>query len=122
MLVQELDAVSDPAVKSAVKELVAAVMELNSAAFERVLAVAARYGQAGVQLMEVLVREEAVSSLLILQGLHPQDLHARVRSTLENFPGVQLISIDGGELFCAWNRTSVRSPPCAKPSRPRRRI
>lgn len=95
-LVQELEAVSDPAVKSAAKELVAAVMDLNSAAFEKVLAVAARSGQAGSRLIEALVREEAVSSLLILYGLHPQDLPVRVRATVKNFPGVELVSIDDG--------------------------
>lgn len=95
-LVQELEAVSDPAVKSAAKELVAAVMELNSAAFERVLAVAARSGEAGSRLMDALVREEAVSSLLILYGLHPRDLPTRVSGALKNFPGVKLVSIDEG--------------------------
>ena len=96
ILVQELDAVSDPAVKSAVKELVAAVMDLNSAAFERMIAVAARSGDAGSRLMEALVREDAVSSLLILYGLHPQDLATRVRGALKNFPGVKLVSVEDG--------------------------
>lgn len=95
-LVQELEAVSDPAVKSAAKELVAAVMDLNCAAFENVVAVAARHGEAGSRLMQALVRDEAVSSLLILYGLHPQDLPTRVRGALKNFPGVKLVSIDEG--------------------------
>jgi hypothetical protein len=95
-LVQELEAVSDPAVKSAATELVAAVMDLNSAAFERVLAVAERYGEAGSRLMDALLREEAVSSLLILYGLHPHDLATRVRGVLKNFPGVGVVSIDEG--------------------------
>lgn len=95
-LVQELEAVSDPAVKSIAKELVAAVMELNSAGFERVLAVAARAGEAGSRLIDVLVREEAVSGLLILYGLHPQDLRTRIEGALRNFPGVKVVSLDEG--------------------------
>lgn len=97
-LVQELEAVSDPAVKSAVKELVAAVMELNSTAFERVLAVAARSGEVGSRLVDALTREEAVASLLILYGLHPLDLETRVRGALQSFPGVSVASIEDGRV------------------------
>jgi hypothetical protein len=97
-LVGELEAVSDPAVRAAVKELVASVMDLNAAGFERVVSVAARYGEAGSRLIEGLIRDEAVSSLLILYGLHPQDLETRVRGALKNFEGVALIAIDDGRV------------------------
>lgn len=95
-LVGELETISDPAVKAAAKELVAAVMDLNAAAFERVVAVAARYGDAGSRLIDGLIRDEAVSSLLILYGLHPQDFETRVRGALKNFEGAKLISIEEG--------------------------
>jgi hypothetical protein len=97
-LVAELEAVSDPAVKAAAKELVAAVMDLNAAAFERVVQVAARYGDAGSKLMDGLIRDEAVSSLLILYGLHPQDFETRVRGALKSFEGVSVISIVDGRV------------------------
>ena|SRR5579863_2786499 len=93
-LVQELEAVADPAVKAAAKELVASVMDLNAAAFERVVQVAARYGDAGSRLMDGLIRDEAVASLLILYGLHPQDFETRVRGALRNFEGVSVVSIE----------------------------
>jgi len=97
-LVGELEAISDPAVKAAAKELVASVMDLNAAAFERVVQVAARYGDAGSRLMDGLIRDEAVSSLLILYGLHPQDFETRVRGALKNFEGVKLVSIEEGRI------------------------
>ena len=97
-LVAELEAVSDPVVKAAAKELVASVMDLNAAAFERVLQVAARYGEPGSRLMDGLVRDEAVSSLLILYGLHPQDFETRVRGVLKNFEGVSILSIEDGRI------------------------
>ena len=97
-LVAELEAVSDPVVKAAAKELVASVMDLNAAAFERVLQVAARYGEPGSRLMDGLVRDEAVSSLLILYGLHPQDFETRVRGALKNFEGVSILSIEDGRI------------------------
>ncbi len=98
-LVAELEAVSDPVVKAAAKELVASVMDLNAAAFERVVAVAARYGDAGSRLMDGLIRDEAVSSLLILYGLHPQDFETRVRGALKNLEGVKLVSIEEGRIL-----------------------
>jgi hypothetical protein len=98
-LVAELEAVSDPVVKATAKELVASVMDLNAAAFERVVAVASRYGDAGSRLMDGLIRDEAVSSLLILYGLHPQDFETRVRSALKNFDGVKLVSIEEGRII-----------------------
>jgi hypothetical protein len=98
-LVQELEGVSDPVVKAAAKELVASVMDLNAAAFERVVQVAARYGDAGSRLMDGLMRDEAVSSLLILYGLHPQDFETRVRGALRNFEGVKLVSIEEGRII-----------------------
>ncbi len=97
-LVQQLEAVSDPAVKAAVKELIASVMDLNAAGFERVVEVAARYGDAGSRLMEGLIRDEAVSSLLILYDLHPQDFETRVRGAVKNLEGVKLVSIDEGRV------------------------
>jgi hypothetical protein len=98
-LVAELEAVADPVVKAAAKELVAAVMDLNAAAFERVVSVAARYGDAGSRLIDGLIRDEAVSSLLILYGLHPQDFETRVRGAIRNFEGVKLVSIDEGRII-----------------------
>ena len=98
-LVAELEAVSDPLVKDTAKELVASVMDLNAAAFERVVAVAARYGDAGSRLIDGLIRDEAVSSLLILYGLHPQDFETRVRGALKNFEGVKLVSIEEGRIL-----------------------
>ena len=97
-LVAEMEAISDPAVKAAAKELIACVMDLNAAAFERVVAVAARYGDAGSRLIDGLIRDEAVSSLLILYGLHPQDFETRVRGALKNFDGVKVISIEDGRI------------------------
>lgn len=94
-LVAEVEAVSDPALRASVKELIASVMELNAAGFERVLEVAGRYGEGGSRLVEGLIRDEAVASLLILYGLHPQDFATRVRGAVARFEGAQIVSIEG---------------------------
>lgn len=98
-LVAELEAIADPAVKAAAKELVASVMDLNAAGFERVIEVAARSGDAGSRLIDGLIRDEAVSNLLILYDLHPQDLGTRVRNALKNFEGVSVTSIEDGRVL-----------------------
>jgi hypothetical protein len=49
--------------------------------------------------MDGLIRDEAVSSLLILYGLHPQDFETRVRGALKNFEGVSVISIEDGRVI-----------------------
>jgi hypothetical protein len=92
-LVQQLEELSDPAVRTASKELVASVMDLNAAGFERVLEVAARFGENGSRLVEGLIRDEALSCLLILYGLHPQDFETRVRNALKSFEGVTVVAI-----------------------------
>ncbi|HTW64321.1 MAG TPA: hypothetical protein VME17_06875 [Bryobacteraceae bacterium] len=94
-LVAELETISDPAVRASVKELIASVMELNAVGFERVMEVASRYGDAASRMIDVLIRDEAVSSLLILYGLHPQDFETRVRAAVQAFPGVTVVSIEG---------------------------
>jgi hypothetical protein len=102
-LVGELEAIADPAVQAAVKELVASVMELNAAGFERVLEMAARYGDAGARLMDGIIRDEAVASLLILYDLHPQDFETRVRGALKNFEGASVVSIQDGRVVVRIN-------------------
>ena len=117
-LVAELESVSDPVVKAAVKELVASVMELNAVGFERVVEVAGRFGDAGSRLIDGLVRDEAVSSLLILYGLHPQNLEARVRGALKNFEGVTLMSVEDGRVRVLMNSTARSEQPCGRPFTP----
>ncbi|MBV9770816.1 MAG: hypothetical protein JOZ32_14680 [Bryobacterales bacterium] len=116
-LVHELEAVADPAVKAAAKELVGSVMDLNAAGFERVMEVAARYGEVGSRLVDGLIRDEAVFNLLILYGLHPHDFETRVRRVLKNFEGVSVISIEDGRIVLRMDSQSdlhARSEPALR--------
>jgi len=53
-------------------------MELHGAGLERILEIVASRGDAGVGLIDSLGRDELVSSLLVLYGLHPDDFETRV--------------------------------------------
>jgi Fe-S cluster biogenesis protein NfuA len=82
-LVTELDSVVDPAARAAAKQLLQLVMELHGTGLERMLEVASQSGEQGSHLIEQFGRDPLVSSLLVLYGLHPEDLETRVTRAVE---------------------------------------
>jgi hypothetical protein len=105
-LVHELDAIVDPAASSACKALVQSLMELHGQALERMLDVVFQSANAGTPLIDELGQDPLVSSLLILYGLHPEDLQTRVQRKIEQLgsklskmgAAARLVSVNGGDL------------------------
>lgn len=105
-LVQELDSIGDPAVRTRAKELVQSLLELHGAGLERILEVIFQNGEGGAQVIDKLGRDPLVSSLLILYGLHPDELHTRVERKLEDIGSklrkagaeAELIATEGGNV------------------------
>ena len=79
-LINALNAAADSAVAAQARELVQALLELHGATFERALEIVHENDPA---LVDKLADDALVSNLLILHGLHPLDLEARVRGALE---------------------------------------
>jgi Fe-S cluster biogenesis protein NfuA len=77
-LVQEIESIVDPAARAATKELVQSLMDLHGAALEKTLDIVAEAGESGMNIIDRLGRDSLVSSVLILYGLHPEDLESRV--------------------------------------------
>jgi Fe-S cluster biogenesis protein NfuA len=77
-LVQEIESIADPAVRAATKNLVQSLMDLHGAALEKALDIVAEAGEPGMSIIDRLGRDSLVSSVLILYGLHPEDLESRV--------------------------------------------
>jgi Fe-S cluster biogenesis protein NfuA len=77
-LVQEIESIADPAVRAATKNLVQSLMDLHGAALEKGLDIIAEAGEPGMHIIDRLGRDSLVSSVLILYGLHPEDLESRV--------------------------------------------
>lgn len=77
-LVQEIEAIADPAVRAATQGLVQSLMELHGAALEKALDIIADAGEPGMSIIDRLGRDALVSSVLILYDLHPEDLETRV--------------------------------------------
>jgi len=77
-LVQEIESIADPAARAATRDLVQSLMDLHGAVLEKTLDIVAEAGDAGMNIIDRLGRDSLVSSLLILYGLHPEDLESRV--------------------------------------------
>ncbi len=82
-LVQEMESIADPAVRAATKGLVQSLMDLHGAALEKALDIVAEAGEPGMSIIDRLGRDSLVSSVLILYGLHPEDLESRVVRAVE---------------------------------------
>ena len=101
-IVEQLESSADPNALAMAKEFLESLMALHGAALERILELASETGEAGQLLIRKCGRDELVSSLLLLYGLHPEDLPTRVTQALEKsraFLGshaasAELVSID----------------------------
>ena len=82
-LVREIEKVSDPAVQSLSKQLVQSLMDLHGMGLERMLEITHHSGTSGQKIIDEMGRDELVSSLLLLYGLHPLDMESRVVQALE---------------------------------------
>ena len=82
-LVQEIETIADPVVRANTKELVQALMDLHGVALDRALEIVAGAGELGMNLIDQLGRDPMVSSVLVLYGLHPENLDGRVLQAIE---------------------------------------
>ena len=82
-LVQKIESIADPAVRAATKGLVQSLMDLHGAALEKALDIVADAGEPGMKIIDRLGRDSLVSSVLILYGLHPEEIETRVVKAVE---------------------------------------
>lgn len=82
-IVARLESDADPNTRAVAKELLESLMALHGAALERILQLASEAGEAGDAIVQKCGRDELVSSLLLLYGLHPDDLKSRVTRAIE---------------------------------------
>jgi Fe-S cluster biogenesis protein NfuA len=82
-LVQEIEAIADPALRATTKELVQSLMDMHGAVLERTLEIMSNAGEPGMSLIDQLGRDPMVSSVLVLYGLHPEDVESRVLKAID---------------------------------------
>jgi len=83
-LIAALEAATDPAVREQTRELIQTLLDLHGRGLERILESIHRAGETGTRVIDELGRDQLVSGVLLLHGLHPLDLETRVRKALEN--------------------------------------
>ncbi len=98
-LVRRLEQIADPESREIGEQLMQAVLDLHGAGLEKMLDIAFESGAAGEAIIRKFANDGLVSSLLVLHGLHPDDLETRVRQVVAKVPGhVEVLSILDGVL------------------------
>jgi Fe-S cluster biogenesis protein NfuA len=82
-LVARFENAPDPSLRGTAKDLVQVLMELHGAGLERILAIVESQGAAGEKIIEDFGLDEVVRSLLLLYGLHPENMQTRIVRALE---------------------------------------
>jgi len=103
-LVARVSGITDADARNAALALLKAVMELHASAIDRMMEIASDAGDAGWTIIDGFGRDPLVSNLLLLHGLHPLDLEARVLEALEQVRpvlashggNVELLEVKGG--------------------------
>ena len=81
-LVGALEHASDPAAREQTGELLRTVLEVHGLAFARTVALMSQ-APGGGELLDRLGRDEQVRPVLLLHGLHPEELDTRVRRAVD---------------------------------------
>ena len=81
-LLSDLEQIADPNSRAAARELVQTLMDVHSAALERILEQVFQAGDAGQRVIDDLGADPLVAGLLVLYGLHPDPLEIRVEKAL----------------------------------------
>lgn len=103
-LVRRAENIADPKCKGVAVDLLQAVLEFHAAGLERIMELVAAAGPPVDALIERIVADDLVSSVLLLHGLHPDDFETRVNRAVaklnESFgsrgASVRLLSMEDG--------------------------
>ena len=103
-LVRDIEICPDSEMRATALELVQSLMDFHGAGLERLTEIVAGSGETGRAIFDDFARDNLVSSLLLLYGLHPVELEARVAQALEKLQPylrehggqVELLGMDDG--------------------------
>lgn len=102
-LLGEIEALKDPPARAKAAEMVQVLLELYGEGLARMMEVVAD-GEESKRTFGAFAEDELISHLLLLHGLHPQDVETRVVSALEEVRpylqshggNVELLGVEGG--------------------------
>jgi Fe-S cluster biogenesis protein NfuA len=103
-LVRKIEALPDPEARGAAVELMRTLLDFHGAGLDRLMEIVSEEGEAGYRIFDRLASDELTASLLLLYGLHPVPLEARVMQALDKVRpyldshggNVELLGIEGG--------------------------
>jgi Fe-S cluster biogenesis protein NfuA len=81
-LIRALDAHPDPSAKETARELLAVVLDLHGIGLAKLMGIVTT-ADGGTAILARLVENEQVQAMLLLHGLHPDDLETRVRRAVD---------------------------------------
>jgi len=81
-IVAEIDAMPNPAARALMQECMESVLGFYGDGIARMLELVKRSGIGGQKAYDDLVHDNVFSGLLLIHGLHPHDLGARLREAL----------------------------------------
>src|ERR1700720_616120 len=82
-IVEQFESNADPSTRAMARDLVEALMAIHGTALQQILDLAAYAGEAGKAIIRKCGQDDLVSSVLLLYGLHPENLRSRVTHALE---------------------------------------
>ncbi len=105
-LIQKFESASDPNTRADAHKLVQAIMEFHGAAIDRMMEIIAEAAEGEPPVFDNFARDELVSNMLLLHGLHPLELETRVAQALDKVRpilraqsgNVHLLRINGDEV------------------------
>ena len=104
VLIGKIESLPDPVARESSRELLREVLALHGTALARLIEVAQEGRDDG--LVARLTGDPKVAPVLLLHGLHPEDLHCRVERALDRVRpylfshggNVELVGIEGGRV------------------------
>ena len=82
-LLTEIGKIADPRLTGRTEDLVSLLMQFYGGGVRRMMEIADEAGLLEGELLDRLVKDELVSSLLVIHDLHPVDLETRVQDALD---------------------------------------
>jgi Fe-S cluster biogenesis protein NfuA len=95
-LIQEIDRFPDPNARAQTREMVQAILDFHGTGLAKLAAMIEQSSLTGPGLLKVLARDDLVGSLLLLYGLHPDDLPSRVERAIDRLR--PSIGAEGGDV------------------------
>jgi Fe-S cluster biogenesis protein NfuA len=118
---EQIQELPDAAARELAQDCIHSVLELYGGGLARVLQLVKNAGEGGQPILDALLKDKLIRSLLLIHGLHPITQESRLREALEKVRpymqshggNVELLSLDEGVARLRFNGTCQTCPSSA---------